>query len=96
MKKVLYITPAFAVCMFMGTIGLLFGFGNFAVTAWGYLLFSLLGTSLLCKGRWWGGIVGAFVGVLVLIQNMEAASLGAVFSVYYLIMALVCFRANKK
>ena len=103
MKKMLYIAPAFIVCMFIGTIGLLFGFSGFEPVAWGYLFFSVLGSTLLCKGKWWGGLVGAIMGALVLWGNrndnadmvMNTRPIGIVFLAYYLLMAVVCLKNRR-
>ena len=100
MKKLLYIAPAFIVCMFIGTIGLLFGFGGFEPVAWGYLAFSVLGSALLCGGKWWGGIAGAVTGGLILWENwtynadmvLNTIPIGVAFLVYYLAMSLICFK----
>ena len=105
MKKVLYITPAFAVCLFVGSIGLLLGFGGFAPMAWGYVICSVAGSVLLCQNRWWGGLVGALSGGIVLWEYGSAGGAGMVintlpigigFLVYYLVMALVCFCGKRK
>ena len=95
MKKLLYSMPAFIVCMFIGTIALLVGFGTLTLTAWGYVLCSVLGSTFLWKGKWWGGIVGAGMGVLMILDAMLSGAaatriIGLVFLVYYLVMALVC------
>lgn len=103
MKKVLYIAPAFVVCMFIGTIGLLFGFGGFQPIAWGYLMFCVLGTVLLCCNKWWGGLVGAVAGGIVIWERLEYAAymvldtmtIGVAFLIYYLIMGLICYRTNR-
>ena len=101
MKKLLYIAPAFVVCMFIGTIGLLLGFNAFAPAAWGYVICSVLGSLLLCKGKWWGGIVGAGLGILMILNAMLSGAgvtrvIGLIFLVYYLVMALVCRKAGKR
>lgn len=99
MKKILYLTPAFAVCLFVGSIGLLFGFGGLAPTAWGYVICSVAGSALLCTHRWWGGLIGALSGGLVIWESVSAAAntlpLGIGFVVYYLVMALLCARDRK-
>ena len=102
MKKILYITPAFAVCMFIGSIGLLFGFGGFQPIAWAYLLFSVLGSALLCMNKWWGGLAGAVMGGLVIWERLEYSAymvldtmpIGIAFLVYYLLMGLLCLRSR--
>ena len=103
MKKMLYIAPAFVVCMFIGTLGLLFGFGEFEILTWGYVLCSLMGTVLLCKGKWWGGLVGAIMGALIIWKDLASFDtgvrtwdLGIFFLLYYLVMAIVCYRSGKK
>lgn len=104
MKKVLYIMPAFVVCMFIGTIGLLFGFGGFEPIAWGYLIFSVFGSVLLSMNKWWGGLVGAVMGGLVIWERLEYAAymvldtmpIGIVFLVYYLLMGLISYKENRK
>lgn len=103
MKKILYVTPALAVCLFVGSIGLLFGFGGLAPTAWGYVLCSVAGSVLLCQNRWWGGLVGALSGGIVLWEAVRAAGagmgtvpIGIGFVVYYLVMALVCGHGRNK
>lgn len=99
MKKVLYIAPAFLVCLFVGIIGLLFGFEGFQPMAWGYVICALAGSILLCKKHWWGGLIGALSGGLVIWESVSAAAntlpLGIGFVVYYLVMALLCARDRK-
>ncbi|MBP3683696.1 MAG: hypothetical protein J6J12_01870 [Oscillospiraceae bacterium] len=103
MKKLLYIAPAFIVCMFVGTIGLLFGFGGFNPTAWAYLACSMAGSALLCMGRPWGGLIGAVTGGIIIWERLENSAgmvmdtmpIGVAFAAYYLIMALVCLKSRK-
>lgn len=104
MKKIFYIIPAFVVCTAFGWIGLIFGFGNFDPIAWGYLFFSVLGSALLCMKKWWGGFVGAMTGGLILWHEymmdsyavvVSAVPLGIGVLVYYLVMLLVCYKANQ-
>lgn len=100
MKKMLYLAPAFVVSMFIGTIGLLFGFSGFLPVAWGYLVFSVLGSVLLCMNKWWGGLVGAVMGGLVIYEYMEYTAwmvlntlpIGITFLTYYLVMSLICYK----
>lgn len=105
MKKVLYIAPAFLVCLFVGIIGLLFGFEGFQPVAWGYVICALAGSILLCKKHWWGGLIGALSGVIVIweYQNTGGAMMvlntlpiGIGLLIYYLSMALVCFWGQRK
>ena len=102
MKKVLYITPAFAVCMTIGTLGLLFGFGEFTLTTWAYLLFSVLGSVLLCMKKWWGCFAGGITGGLIIWMDIldvsggvSTAALGIGFLVYYGIMGLICYKLDR-
>lgn len=104
MKKVLYAAPAFIVCMFIGTIGILFGFGGFKPIAWAYLVFSVLGSALLVMNKWWGCIPGAVFGGLIIWERLEYSAymvidtmpIGVVFLIYYLAMGLVCYKSNRK
>lgn len=111
MKKVLYSLPAVLICLIYGF--LLFALeGTFDAVIDAlhsvvllYILLPVVGSVLLVKNKWWGSLVGAAMGLLLIWNNLQYTGhqhvnidlpLGIVFIVYYLACGILCGLTNRK
>ena len=104
MKKFLYIMPAVLVCMlYMLLATLAGGISEFQPIAFLYVLFPIATGILLRKGKWWGGLFGVAMGILVVYNSMTAENtlkatliFGFAFVGYYALMSVLCAVGHKK
>ena len=98
MKKFLYIMPAVLICMLYGLLAALAGgFGGFQPIAFVNICLPILAGVLLRAKRWWGGLFGAAMGVLLFFTGMTVARIaGIVLAVYYIVMGIVCAASRNK
>lgn len=111
MKKILYFLPAAIICLIYGFILLVLE-GTFDAVidmvhsvVLLYIALPILGSVLLVKGKWWGSLFGAGMGLLLIYNNLQYAGhqhlnmdipLGIVFIVYYVVMGVVCALPKRK
>ena len=104
MKKFLYCLPAALIC-------LIYGFILFAVAGTFdaavdmvhsvvllYILLPIIGSVLLARGKWWGSLFGAAMGLLLIYNNLQYTGhqhvnvdipLRIFFVIYYLVCGLM-------
>lgn len=111
MKKMMYFLPAVLVCLIYGFV-LFFLEGTFDAVidmihsvVFLYILLPVTGSVLLSKGKWWGGLVGAAMGLLLAWNNLQYTGfqhvnidlpLGIAVSMYYIACGLCCRRTARK
>lgn len=105
MKKVLYFLPAVVICLIYGFILLVLE-GSFdavidlvrSVVVL-YIVLPVIGSVLLARGKWWGSLFGAAMGLLLIYNNLQYSGyqhinldmpLGIAFAVYYGAMGAWC------
>lgn len=111
MKKVLYSLPAVLICLIYGfLLFILEGTFDAVIDAVRsvvilYILLPVIGSALLVKNKWWGSLLGAAMGVLLIWHNLQYTGhqhvnidlpLGVGLIVYYIVCGIVCGLTNRK
>ena len=104
MRKFLYIMPAVLVCMlYILLAALAGGISGFQTIAFIYIISPLAAGILLRKGKWWGGLFGVVMGLLLICGNLVGDGtisavliVGIVFVIYYAIMSILCAAEHKR
>lgn len=107
MRKLLYFLPSalifvlygFILLVLEGTFDAVLDMVHSVVLL--YILLPLAGSVLLCKGKWWGGIVGAAMGLLLICNNLQYAgyqhvNLDMPVGIFVVLYYLLCGFAEQK
>lgn len=110
MKKILYLFPAILICLIYGFVLLVLeGSFDAVISAvhsivFLYILLPVTGSVLLVNNKWWGSLIGAGMGLLLIWNNLQYTGhqhvnidlpLGIFVVFYYLLCGIICGLGNR-
>lgn len=110
MKKILYLFPAVLICLIYGFVLLVLERSLDAVISavhsivFLYILLPVTGSVLLVNKKWWGSLIGAGMGLLLIWNNLQYTGhqhvnidlpLGIFVVFYYLLCGIICGLGNR-
>lgn len=103
MKKILYFLPFILGCILYFFGGMIGSFRAINPFVWVALAMLMISGILMNKKKWWGCILGIFIGILLIYmgtqetgQIVSETPIGIIMCIYYIICGVVSYKKIRR